>query len=126
MNGTADRSIVPTTGSYYATFAANYGYPAIAGTAWSYGFVMPEGGNDPSKAFMTCTTCHNQHVMYVYKAPAGKQVGSAIAGGDLSRPTSSSTVPTTRQQAMGTRTSPHPPHNSAASAIPASRTKRSA
>ena len=36
---------------------------------------------DPAKAFMTCTTCHNQHVMYVYAAPAGKQVGSAIAGG---------------------------------------------
>ncbi len=44
-------------------------------------FVMPEGGTDPSKAFMTCTTCHNQHVMYVYKAPAGKDTGSAIAGG---------------------------------------------
>ena len=82
MNGTAISSIVPTAGSYYATFAANYGYPAIAGTAWSYGFVMPEGGTDPSKAFMTCTTCHNQHVMYVYKAPAqDKQAGSAIAGG---------------------------------------------
>ena len=57
-------------------FAVNYGYPSIAGTAWSYGFAMPEGGTDPSKAFMTCTTCHNQHVMYVYKAPSGKQGGT--------------------------------------------------
>lgn len=85
MSGTTIASIVPTVGSTYANFAANYGYPAIAGTSWSYGFVMPNGGTDPSKAFMTCTTCHNQHVMYVYKAPSAKgvdkQAGSAIAGG---------------------------------------------
>lgn len=81
MNGNNISSIVPTVGSTYATFAANYGYPAIAGSPWEWGFAMPNGVADPTKAFMTCTTCHNQHVMYVYKAPAGKQVGSAIAGG---------------------------------------------
>ena len=81
MNGSAIATLVPTVGSTYANFAANYGYPAIAGTAWDWGFSMPNGGTDPSKAFMTCTTCHNQHVMYVYKAPAGKQAGTPIAGG---------------------------------------------
>ncbi len=74
-------SIVPTAGSSYATFAANYGYPAIAGSAWEWGFALPDGTSDASKAFMTCTTCHNQHVMYIYKAPSGKQAGSKIAGG---------------------------------------------
>jgi hypothetical protein len=73
-------AIVPQSASYTA-FATNYGYPAIAGSAWEWGFAMPNGGTDASKAFMTCTTCHNQHVMYIYKAPSGKQVGSAIAGG---------------------------------------------
>ena len=81
MNGTSISAIVPTAGSTYATFAANYGYPSIAGSPWEWGFAMPEGGTDPSKAFMTCTTCHNQHVMYVYKAPSGKQAGAKIAGG---------------------------------------------
>jgi len=78
-------SIAPTAGTTYATFAANYGYPAIAGTAWDWGFHMPNASTDPSTAFMTCTTCHNQHVMYVYKTPAAYtghgQAGSAIAGG---------------------------------------------
>ncbi len=81
VTGGAITSITPTAGSTYATFAANYGYPAIAGSPWSWGFAMPNGQTDPSTAFMTCTTCHNQHVMYVYSAPRGKQAGSAIAGG---------------------------------------------
>jgi hypothetical protein len=77
-------NIVPQSASY-TQFAANYGYPAIAGTAWDWGFHMPNGGTDASTAFMTCTTCHNQHVMYIYKTPAAYtghgQTGSAIAGG---------------------------------------------
>ncbi|HTR27531.1 MAG TPA: hypothetical protein VMI10_26410 [Terriglobales bacterium] len=74
-------NIVATPGTSYATFAANYGFPAIAGSAWEWGFALPDGSSDATKAFMTCTTCHNQHVMYIYKAPSGKQAGSAIAGG---------------------------------------------
>jgi len=81
MNGSAISSIVATPGTTYATFAANYGFPAIAGSPYEWGFAMPNGSSDPSTAFMTCTTCHNQHVMYVYKAPAGKQTGAKIAGG---------------------------------------------
>lgn len=81
MANGAISNIAPTAGSSYATFAANYGYPAIAGSAWEWGFHLPNGSSDPSAAFMTCTTCHNQHVMYVYKAPGGKQTGSKIAGG---------------------------------------------
>jgi hypothetical protein len=74
----------------YTAFSANYGYPAIAGSPWEWGFAMPNGGTDATQAFMTCTTCHNQHVMYVYKTPAKpftagspdhSQQGSKIAGG---------------------------------------------
>jgi hypothetical protein len=74
-------AIAPTSGSSYEKFAVNYGYPAIAGSAWEWGFHLPNGSSDASKAFMTCTTCHNQHVMYIYKAPSGKQNGTAVAGG---------------------------------------------
>ena len=88
MSSGAIATIVPTPGTAYASFAANYGFPAIAGSQWEWGFSMPNGGTDPSAAFMTCTTCHNQHVMYVYKpAPFPgygnnhSQPGTAIAGG---------------------------------------------
>lgn len=74
-------SITPTAGTTYANFAANYGYPAIAGSAWDWGVSLPNGDSNPADAFITCVTCHNQHVMYIYQAPRGKQVGSAIAGG---------------------------------------------
>jgi len=73
-------SITPTTGTTYANFVANYGFPAIAGSRYEYGVHLPNGDSNPADAFITCTTCHNQHVMYVYKEP-GKQAGSAIAGG---------------------------------------------
>jgi len=79
-NGTIT-NIVATGGSSYAAFATNYGYPAIAGSSWEWGFHLPEGSTDAATAFMTCTTCHNQHVMYIYQAPKGKQGGSAIANG---------------------------------------------
>jgi len=61
-------AIAPQSAAY-VQFALNYGYPAIAGTAWDWGFHVPNGATDVSTAFMTCTTCHNQHVMYIYKAP---------------------------------------------------------
>ena len=81
-------AITPQSASYIA-FNANYGYPAIAGTAWDWGFHLPNGSSDASAAFMTCTTCHNQHVMYVYKTPSApfgagpdhSQPGSIIKGG---------------------------------------------
>jgi hypothetical protein len=81
VTANAITSITPTSGSTYEQFAVNYGYPSIAGSPWSWGFAMPEGTGDASKAFMTCTTCHNQHVMYIYAAPKGKQNGTKVAGG---------------------------------------------
>ena len=73
-------SIAPAT-TAYTNFTANYGYPALAGSPWGYGVSLPNGATDASGAFLTCTTCHNQHAMYVYVAPSGKQSGSKIAGG---------------------------------------------
>lgn len=70
--------ITPNSAAYVA-FNANYGYPAIAGTAWEYGVAIPNGDTNPGDAFLTCTTCHNQHAMYVYTAPRFKQTGAAIA-----------------------------------------------
>jgi nitrate/TMAO reductase-like tetraheme cytochrome c subunit len=71
-------SIIPTPGTAYANFAANYGYPAIAGSPWSWGVSLPAGDSNAADAFITCTTCHNQHVMYIYQPPRGKQAGTAI------------------------------------------------
>ena len=62
-------SITPQSAAYVA-FSTNYGYPAIAGSAWDWGVAAPLGAStDGSLAFLTCTTCHNQHSMYVYSAP---------------------------------------------------------
>jgi len=75
-------SVLPNS-SGYISFVSNYGYPALAGSAWSYGLAIPDGDANPGDAFITCTTCHNQHAMYVYSAPRGKQAGAAIAQGGV-------------------------------------------
>jgi hypothetical protein len=53
-----------TPGSQYDTFVKNYGYPAIAPGKWGPQFGITGGGIP----FVTCTTCHNQHVMTVYSS----------------------------------------------------------
>jgi len=66
----------------YVTFNANYGYPAIAGTKWEYGVAVQSSDNGTGNtAFITCTTCHNQHQMYVYQGPPGFAPGSAKMAG---------------------------------------------
>src|ERR1700720_3865394 len=47
---------VPTAGSPYAQFVANYGYPALAPGKWS----QPFGVTAANKPYVLCTTCHNQ------------------------------------------------------------------
>jgi hypothetical protein len=78
--GGAITGITPNS-AQYVSFNSNYGYPAIAGSKWSYGVSVPSTAVDGSTAFLTCTTCHNQHAMYVYNAPTGKQAGASIVGG---------------------------------------------
>ncbi len=61
-----------TTGTPYAQFVANYGWPALAPGKWSQPFGVTAAG----KPYVLCTTCHNQHVMTVYTSSAA----SPIAG----------------------------------------------
>jgi hypothetical protein len=75
-------NIAPNSAAY-VQFNANYGYPAIAGSPWGWGVSIPAGDTNPGDAFLTCTTCHNQHAMYVYTAPSGKQTSAAIVAGGL-------------------------------------------
>jgi len=70
-------NIAPNSAAY-TQFVANYGYPSLAGSPWGWGVSIPEGDTNPGHAFLTCTTCHNQHAMYVYVAPRSKQAGAAI------------------------------------------------
>ena len=73
-------SISPNSPAYFQ-FVTNYGFPALAGTESFYGVTIPGGDTNPADVYITCTTCHNQHAMYVYAAPAGKQSGAAIMAG---------------------------------------------
>ncbi len=67
-------SITPNSMAY-VQFVANYGYPAIAGNARSFGVAPPLAGTDPTQVYITCTTCHNQHAMYVYTPVPPEGVG---------------------------------------------------
>jgi len=66
----------------YANFVGNYGYPALAGSAYEFGVHVPPADTtqDPTQLYITCTTCHNQHNMYIYVEP-GKQAGAKIFKG---------------------------------------------
>jgi hypothetical protein len=79
VTATGITSIVPTPGSAYASFVQDYGMPAIAGTSHTWGVNNPTGNTDPSKLYLTCTTCHNQHAMNVY-ASNTKASGGGLAG----------------------------------------------
>ena len=48
-------SITPTVGSTYANFAANYGYPAIAGSAWYWGVSYAR------RRHQSCQCIHDLH-----------------------------------------------------------------
>jgi hypothetical protein len=56
----------------YGQFVASYGFPALAPGKWS----APFGVTSTGTPFVTCTTCHNQHVMTVYTSSKN----SPIAG----------------------------------------------
>ena len=85
FNGTSINGIAPggSKSAQYAQFIANYGIPALNGTAWSWGLANPANNTDQNKTFITCTTCHNQHVMYIYKEPgkSSNTTGTGILAG---------------------------------------------
>jgi hypothetical protein len=66
-NGTGN-TITWTTAGNYSQFVANYGFPAVNGA-------VVDGVN--RVPYVVCTTCHNQHIMNVYKSSASP---NAIAG----------------------------------------------
>ena len=66
----ANGKFTVTPGSPYAQFVANYGWPALAPGKWS----TPYGVNAAGKPYVACTTCHNQHVMTVFKSTADNQI----------------------------------------------------
>ena len=66
----ANNTFTVTPGSPFATFVANYGWPALAPGKWS----SPWGINGNGKPYVLCTTCHNQHVMTVYTSTTLSQI----------------------------------------------------
>jgi hypothetical protein len=60
----ANPNFTVTPASPYATFVANYGYPAIAPGKWGPQYGITATGTP----YVLCTTCHNQHVMTVYSS----------------------------------------------------------
>jgi hypothetical protein len=66
-----------TAGSPYSIFITNYGWPAIAPKKSGSG---NWGINSAGLPFVLCTTCHNQHVMTVYKASATSPIGGNTSG----------------------------------------------
>jgi len=68
----ANNAFSVTPGTPYATFVANYGWPALAPGKWSNPYALTTTGTP----YVLCTTCHNQHVMTVYTSSAS----SPIAG----------------------------------------------
>jgi nitrate/TMAO reductase-like tetraheme cytochrome c subunit len=59
-----------TAGTPYAQFVANYGWPALAPGKWGVNY----GVNGSGKPYITCTTCHDQHVMTVFASYAANQI----------------------------------------------------
>jgi len=62
-------NVVVTPSTKYAQFVSNYGYPAISSPA-----INPD--NVATDAFVVCTTCHNQHIMNVYKGTLAATSGT--------------------------------------------------
>jgi hypothetical protein len=69
-NGTGN-SITWTTAGNYATFVSNYGMPAVASA-------VVDGTN--RTPYVVCTTCHNQHIMNVYKSGSKASIAGYPSG----------------------------------------------
>jgi hypothetical protein len=72
----ANNTFTVTSGSPYAQFVANYGWPALAPGKWS----SPYAVNGAGKPYVLCTTCHNQHVMTVYAASKNSPIAGSATG----------------------------------------------
>ena len=65
-----------TSGSQYDQFVKNYGWPAISPGVWGKQYGVTAAG----VPFVTCTTCHNQHVMTVYTSRATSPIANDGGG----------------------------------------------
>ena len=65
-----------TTGSQFATFVANYGWPSLAPGKWDNPYAITASGTP----YVLCTTCHNQHVMDVYTATSSSPIAGQTTG----------------------------------------------
>jgi len=67
-------SVVP--GSPYAEFVANYGWPTLAPLTRS----NPYGIDALGRAYLVCTTCHNQHAMSAYVSSPASPIAGDTSG----------------------------------------------
>jgi len=72
----ANNAFSVTAGTQFAQFVANYGWPALAPGAHGNPYGLTAGG----KPFVSCTTCHNQHVMTVYTSSSKSQIANDGGG----------------------------------------------
>jgi hypothetical protein len=69
----ANGTFTVTPGSNYDKFVTNYGWPQLASKS-RYGLTAA------GQPYVLCTTCHNQHVMTVYKSSASSQIAKDGGG----------------------------------------------
>ena len=84
------QSMTVKASSPHAYFETNYGFPSLRKGQYSWPLANPDGNTDQTKLFLVCTTCHNQHVMNVYKTTYNvnsNPQGAQIAGGSGTFPT---------------------------------------
>jgi hypothetical protein len=70
----ANNSFTVTAGSPYAQYVANYGAPDLR---IGRSFSSVNGAGSP---YITCRTCHNQHVMTVFTASANNKIAGNSSG----------------------------------------------
>ena len=68
LNG---NSITWTTAGQYSTFVSNYGMPGVKGAKVDAVNTVP---------YVVCTTCHNQHIMNVYKVSSSTPIATLTTG----------------------------------------------
>jgi len=75
LSGT--KIVLSSTPGPYATFQTNYGLPVIFS-----GLVVDNTVTTVQGAYVVCTTCHNQHSMYVYTSKASASSGNTGIAND--------------------------------------------
>jgi len=74
--------VTASNSSQYSYFLANYGAPALKDLSAPISYGPGATNTNPSSAWVTCKTCHNQHSMSVYASGSGlaSYTGAPING----------------------------------------------